>query len=138
MSFHFESEKAHSHFLAFVERRQMNQRFRECRQLVYDDAFEARVTAHLAIPVVGNVPNEVKTKYLYDVAILLRRTLTRYLALGMCRLLENPNEGGKMGVTASIASLLKLIKDGALLDAKRSMAVPYRRGRADRAAVRSI
>jgi hypothetical protein len=102
MSFHFESEKAHSHFLAFVERRQMNQRFRECRQLVYDDAFEARVTAHLAIPVVGNVPNEVKTKYLYDVAILLRRTLTRCLALAMCRLLENPNEGGKMGVTAQL------------------------------------
>lgn len=97
MSFRFESEKAHSHFLAFVERRQMNQRFRECRQLVYDDAFEARVTAHLAIPVVGNVANEVKTKYLYDFAILLRRTLTRYLALAMCRLLENPNEGLGIG-----------------------------------------
>jgi hypothetical protein len=69
MSFHFESEKAHSHFLAFVERRKMNQRFRECRQLVHDDPFEARVTAYLAIPVVGNVPNEVKTAQAYTHAL---------------------------------------------------------------------
>lgn len=118
MTFHFESQKAHSQFLTFIERRKMQQRFQECRKLVYDDAFEGRVTADLAIPLLGNVPNEMKTKYLYDVAIFLRRILTRYLALVMCRLLEKPNDSGKTGVTASIASLLEIIRDEALLDAK--------------------
>ena len=117
MTFHFETKWTHSQFLKFVEaykKRKGSDKLQECRKLVYDDAFEGRIVSHLVTPLLGNVPNELKTKYLFDVAIFLRRALTRYQALVLCRLLESPSEG-KTGITASIASLLKLVKDEAIL-----------------------
>jgi hypothetical protein len=47
--------------------------------------------------------------------VFFRRAITRYLALISCRLLEKPNERGKKGVTASIASLLDMAETEALL-----------------------
>jgi hypothetical protein len=118
MMFHFEKQEAHSQFLKFIEsgrKKVGSEKFQACRKLVHDDAFEAKIASHMVLPLLQNALKEMKTKYLSGSGIFLRRALTRYLALVLCRLLENPNDSGKTGVTASIASLLKATETEALL-----------------------
>lgn len=118
MVFHFEKQEAHSHFLKFVESGRMkkgSEKFQACRKLVRDDAFEAKIACHMVMPLLQSALRDMKTKYLYDSSVFLRRALTRYLALVSCRLLEKTNESGKTGVTASIASLLEIAETEALL-----------------------
>jgi hypothetical protein len=118
MAFYFEKQKAHSQFLKFVEsgrKKCGSDTFQACRKLVHDDAFEAKIARHMVTPLLQNALKEMKTKYLYDSGVFFRRAITRYFALISCRLLEKPNERGKTGVTASIASLLDMAETEALL-----------------------
>ena len=122
MSFHFESEEAYSQFLKFSEGRKMkpgSEKFQACRRLVHDNGFEAKIASDMVLPLLKNALNELKTKYLRDSGIFLRRALTRYAALVACRLLEEPNESGKTGITASIASLLEMAEAESLLPAEK-------------------
>jgi hypothetical protein len=91
--------------------------FRACRTLVHDDAFEAILTIHMVTPLLkdGDLASLRREEYLYQSGLFFRRSLTRYLALILCRMLDKPNEKGASGVTASIASLLEMAeKDGVL------------------------
>jgi hypothetical protein len=60
----------------------------------------------MAIPLL-NAPGLDKVRDHYASGVFLRRALTRYIALVLCRLLERP-EKGQTGETASIASLLDI------------------------------
>jgi len=83
-----------------------SEKFRACRERVHDDAFEAQIALYMVAPLLKNALNELKLDYLRDSGLFLRRALVRYLALGLCRLLDKPNDSGKTGMTASISSLL--------------------------------
>lgn len=90
-------------------------KFKACRELVHDDAFEAKLALHMVLPLLKNTLKEVKLNYVYEFGLFLRRSLTRYLALVLCRLLDKPNESGKTGITASISSLLAMAKSESVL-----------------------
>jgi hypothetical protein len=68
---------------------QVSEQFHACRVLVHDDAFEAQIALHMAAPLLKNVMRELSLKYLYEGGVFLRRSLTRYFALVLCRLLDN-------------------------------------------------
>jgi hypothetical protein len=98
---------------------QVSEKFHACRVLVHDDAFEAQIALHMVAPLLKNVLRELSLKYLYEGGAFLRRSLTRYFALVLCRLLDKPNASGKTGTTASISSLLELAKsENVLIDEK--------------------
>jgi hypothetical protein len=92
-------------------------RFRICRRLVRDDAFEAQIAVHMAMPLL-NAPGLDKLGDHDASGVLLRRALTRYIALVLCRLLERP-EKGQIGETASIASLLDTANSERVLEQDR-------------------
>lgn len=92
-------------------------RFRICRRLVRDDAFEAQIAVHMAMPLL-NAPGLDKLRDHYASGVFLRRALTRYIALVLCRLLERP-EKGQTGETASIASLLDMANSERILEQDR-------------------
>lgn len=87
-----------------------SENFDSCRERVHDDAFEARLALHMTLPLLKNTLKELKPDYLYNSGVFLRRALTRYLALVLCRLLDRPNDRGRTGITASISSLLAMTK----------------------------
>lgn len=89
---------------------QVSEKFHACRVLVHDDAFEAQIALHMVAPLLKNVLRELSLKYLYEGSVFLRRSLTRYFALVLCRLLDKPNASGRTGTTASISSLLEMAK----------------------------
>ncbi len=87
-----------------------SENFDACRERVHDDAFETRLALHMTLPLLKNTLKELKLDYLYNSGVFLRRALTRYLALVLCRLLDRPNDSGRTGITASISSLLAMTK----------------------------
>jgi hypothetical protein len=88
----------------------------QCLKLVHDDAFEAQITLHMVAPLLTSAPEALQPDYLRKCAIFLRRLLTRYLAIVLCRLLDRPNETGRTGITASISSLLEMAESDGVLD----------------------
>ena len=88
-------------------------RFSTCRRLVRGDAFEAQIGAHMATPLLNTRGLEKLGEH-YASGVFLRRALTRYIALVLCRLLEKP-ERGQTGETASIASLLDMANSERIL-----------------------
>lgn len=89
-----------------------SEKFNTCRKLVHNDAFEARLATEMAAPLISGELDKMTGHY--AVGQFLRRVLTRYLSLVVSRLLEKPGQGGT-GVTASIASLLEMAQDEAIL-----------------------
>jgi hypothetical protein len=87
--------------------------FNTCRKLVCDDAFETQLAAEMATPLLSGTLTKINEHY--PVGVFLRRSLTRYLALVLSRLLDKP-ENGRTGVSASIASLLDMAQTEAILD----------------------
>jgi hypothetical protein len=89
--------------------------FDACRKRVHDDAFEAMLTTHMVTPLLNDLasfPNED----VYKIALFLRRSLTRSLALLLWKMLDKPNERGRTGVTASIGALLEMAGRDQLLN----------------------
>src|ERR1700756_4764647 len=85
-------------------------RFQECRKLVHEDAFEAKLAAETAIPLIsGLLMGEHRA-----VGIFLRRVLMRYLSLVLSRLLDEARNG-RTGITASIPSLLEMTREETIL-----------------------
>lgn len=144
LEFHFQNQKAFLGFGLYVERsnyhlisadeaksaqpeaaakivealkqtKAPSDKFRACRQLVHDDAFEARLAVHMALPLLKDTLRHLKGEHLHDCGVFLRRALTRYLTIALCRLLDKPQESGRTGITASIASLLEMAKDEEVL-----------------------
>jgi AbiU2 len=87
-----------------------SEKFRRCRKRVNDHASEAQMTLHMVTPFLSNDLEALKLDYLRASGLFLRRSLTRYLALALYRLLDKPNDSGRTGVTASISSLLEMAK----------------------------
>jgi hypothetical protein len=96
-------------------KKEISENFRACRDLVHDDAFEAQLALHMVKPLLKNALKELKPGYQYDSGLFLRRSIVRYLALALCRLLDKPNESSKTGITASISSLLEMAKSEGIL-----------------------
>jgi hypothetical protein len=126
MGFHFVSEDAYLKFREYVQagyqvllsaeiKKKTSKRFEECRELVRSDALEAQRTLRLVLPLLSGSLREIKDDYLHSCAVFLRRVLARYFALALCRLLEEPNNAGKTGTTASISNLLKMAESEDLL-----------------------
>jgi hypothetical protein len=88
-------------------------RFRICRRLVRDDAHEAQIAMHMAMPLLQARGVDELGKH-YAPGVFLRRALARYIALILCRLLERPDQG-YTGETASIASLIDMAKSERIL-----------------------
>jgi hypothetical protein len=88
-------------------------RFRICRRLVRDDAHEAQIAMHMAMPLLQARGVDELGKH-YAPGAFLRRALARYIALILCRLLERPDQG-YTGETASIASLIDMAKSERIL-----------------------
>jgi hypothetical protein len=93
-----------------------DEKLNACHRLVHDDAFEAQITLHMVKPLLENAPEKISLGYLSQSGIFFRRVLTRHLALALSRLLEEPNERGRTGITASIAGLLKMARSESVLD----------------------
>lgn len=89
-----------------------SEQFKTCRKLVHNDAFEAQLAAKMAAPLIRGELNKMQDHY--SVGLFLRRAMTRYLGLVVSRLLEKPGGGGT-GITASIASLLEMAQNEAIL-----------------------
>jgi hypothetical protein len=87
-------------------------RFQECRKLVHEDAFEAKLAAETAIPLISGLLSEMGEHR--AVGIFLRRVLMRYLSLLLSRLLDE-SRNGKTGITASIPSLLEMTREETIL-----------------------
>lgn len=90
-----------------------SEQFNTCRKLVCDDAFEARLAAEMATPLLSG--GLAKMNDHYSVGVFLRRSLTRYLGLIVSRLLEKPGQG-PTGTTASIPSLLEMAQNEEILN----------------------
>jgi hypothetical protein len=88
-------------------------RFRICRRLVRDDAYEAQIAVHMAMPLLQARGVDELGEY-YAPGVFLRRALARYIALILCRLLERPDQG-YTGETASIASLIDMANSERIL-----------------------
>jgi AbiU2 len=87
-------------------------RFQECRKLVHEDAFEAKLAAETAIPLISGLLSEMGEHR--AVGIFLRRVLMRYLSLVLSRLLDE-SRNGRTGITASIPSLLEMTREETIL-----------------------
>jgi AbiU2 len=98
-----------------MARKATSEKFRRCRERVHDDAFEAQIALHMATPFLNNDLEALKLDYLRTSGIFLRRSLVRYLALALYRLLDKPNDGGRTGITASISSLLGMAQSEGVL-----------------------
>jgi hypothetical protein len=81
------------------------QRFQDCRKLVHEDAFETKLAAEIATPLLSGQLSKIGDHY--DVGVFFRRMSTRYLSLVLSRLLDKP-QNGQTGITASIASLIEM------------------------------
>jgi hypothetical protein len=88
-----------------------SEKFQACRKLVHDDAFEAKITANMVTPLLGGTVNRL---HQYEVGLFLRRALTRYLSITLCRLLDKPGQG-RTGETASISSLIDMAQEDRIL-----------------------
>lgn len=99
-------------------RKKLSKQLEAFRKLVRDDASEVQFALYAVSPLLSDALKNMKVDFTYTFSIFLRRALTRYLALAMCRLLEKPKKG-QTGVTASIASLLEGLKSEGILPAKR-------------------
>jgi hypothetical protein len=136
MAFHFQSHSAFMLFVKFITGRNMalisaeeqnqfdigqppakagSEDLRACRKLVRDDALEVQISLNMAAPLLKNFLREAKLKCVLDAGLFLRKALVRYLTLALYRLLDKPNQMGKTGITASIASLLQMAESEGVL-----------------------
>jgi hypothetical protein len=91
--------------------------FETCWKRVHDDAFEAILAVHMVTPLRDRDPSSFPNEDVQQTALFLRRSLTRYLALVLHRMLDKPNQRGHTGVTVSISSLLEMAGNDGILGA---------------------